>query len=111
MARVGRVECRSGVEGRWLPRHRRHGRQQGREGSTEDACRRARGRTADVTGLTLVMMTLSDLKASLSTSTPPANLAPALVALWHDAKGDWNAAHQVAQDVDDKDGGAWVHAY
>ena len=56
-------------------------------------------------------MTLSDLKASVSASAPPANLAPALVALWHDAKGDWKTAHEVAQDVDDKDGGAWVHAY
>jgi hypothetical protein len=33
-----------------------------------------------------------------------------LVALWHDARGDWDAAHRVAQDVDDEDG-AWVHAY
>lgn len=55
-------------------------------------------------------MTLSDLKASLSASTPPPGLPPALVALWHDAKGDWHAAHLVAQDVEDKDG-AWVHAY
>lgn len=55
-------------------------------------------------------MNLSDLKASLSASTPPSGLPPALVALWHDAKGDWHTAHQVAQDVEDKDG-AWVHAY
>jgi hypothetical protein len=33
-----------------------------------------------------------------------------LLALWWDAKGDWNRAHEVAQDVDDADG-AWVHAY
>ena len=33
-----------------------------------------------------------------------------LRALWHDARGDWAAAHTLAQDVDDKDG-AWVHAY
>jgi hypothetical protein len=33
-----------------------------------------------------------------------------LVALWHDARGDWDAAHTVAQDVPDPDG-AWVHAY
>ena len=56
-------------------------------------------------------MTLSELKATLSASTPPANLARALVALWHDARGDWKTAHEVAKDVDDKDGGAWVHAY
>ena len=34
----------------------------------------------------------------------------ALLALWWDAKGDWNRAHEVAQDVAGSDG-AWVHAY
>ena len=33
-----------------------------------------------------------------------------LLALWWDAKGDWEKAHEVAQDVDGADG-AWVHAY
>ncbi len=56
-------------------------------------------------------MTLTDLKASVAATAPPGGLAAALVALWHDAKGDWKTAHEVAQDVDDKDGGAWVHAY
>jgi hypothetical protein len=32
------------------------------------------------------------------------------VALWHDAKGDWTAAHQTAQDIDNATG-AWIHAY
>jgi hypothetical protein len=34
----------------------------------------------------------------------------ALLALWWDAKGDWEKAHEVAQDVEGRDG-AWVHAY
>ena len=55
-------------------------------------------------------MTLDELKAALDSATPPSGLPPLLLALWHDAKGDWNAAHGVAQDVDDTDG-AWVHAY
>ena len=55
-------------------------------------------------------MTLDELRATLSSTTPPAGLAPALAALWHDGRGDWDAAHRVAQDVDDADG-AWVHAY
>jgi hypothetical protein len=55
-------------------------------------------------------VTLSDVKATISASTPPAGLSQPLLALWHDAKGDWDAAHRVAQDVDDQDG-AWVHAY
>jgi hypothetical protein len=37
-------------------------------------------------------------------------LSPAAQALWWDAKGDWNRAHQCAQQQDDPSG-AWVHAY
>ncbi|HVL68003.1 MAG TPA: hypothetical protein VM364_12135 [Vicinamibacterales bacterium] len=55
-------------------------------------------------------MTLDQFRATLTGSSPPATLRPALVALWHDAKGDWDEAHRVAQDVDDESG-AWVHAY
>jgi hypothetical protein len=55
-------------------------------------------------------MTLDEFRTTLSASQPPANLTPVLVALWHDGHGDWNAAHDVAQDVPDPDG-AWVHAY
>ena len=54
-------------------------------------------------------MTFNEFKESLSASTPPA-VAPALIALWHDARGEWDTAHGVAQDVDDQTG-AWVHAY
>ena len=55
-------------------------------------------------------MTLDDFKASLHAASPPPRLPPLLLALWHDAKGNWDAAHGVAQNVDDQDG-AWVHAY
>jgi hypothetical protein len=55
-------------------------------------------------------MTIDEFKTTLSASTPPAGLIPVLVALWHDGHGDWNAAHEVAQDVPDPDG-AWLHAY
>ena len=34
----------------------------------------------------------------------------ALAALWHDGRGDWAAAHRVAQDIDTPEG-AWIHAY
>ena len=33
-----------------------------------------------------------------------------LLALWWDARGDWQRAHAVAQEVAGRDG-AWVHAY
>jgi hypothetical protein len=39
---------------------------------------------------------------------PP--LSGLLVALWQDAQGDWNKAHELAQDIETTDG-AWVHAY
>ena len=54
-------------------------------------------------------MTFSEFNATLAANTPPA-VSPALVALWHDAKGDWEKAHGTAQDIDDATG-AWVHAY
>jgi hypothetical protein len=56
-----------------------------------------------------VDVTLDDFRATLAAADPP-EVAPALLALWHDARGDWDAAHRVAQDVDDANG-AWVHAY
>ena len=55
-------------------------------------------------------MTLADFKATLSVPAPPAGLSPPMVALWHDARGDWEAAHRVAQDIESPDG-AWIHAY
>jgi hypothetical protein len=53
-------------------------------------------------------MTLDEFEATLK-STPP-RLPPLLLALWHDANGDWDKAHTLAQDVNDPRG-AWVHAY
>ncbi|MEP6917764.1 MAG: hypothetical protein ABJC89_19105 [Acidobacteriota bacterium] len=55
-------------------------------------------------------MTLIEFTRSIGDPEPPAGLSPALVALWHDGRGDWAAAHQVAQDVEDASG-AWIHAY
>jgi hypothetical protein len=54
-------------------------------------------------------MTLDDFKRTLATAKAP-DVAPLLRALWHDARGDWQTAHAIAQDVDDENG-AWVHAY
>jgi hypothetical protein len=55
-------------------------------------------------------MTVEELKATLAVAAPPAALTPALIALWHDARGDWAEAHRVAQDIAGEDG-AWIHAY
>jgi hypothetical protein len=54
-------------------------------------------------------VTVDDLRATLNQPAPPA-LSPPLRALWHDARGEWDAAHAVAQDIDDRTG-AWIHAY
>ena len=47
---------------------------------------------------------------SIAKPQPPAGLTPALQALWWDAKGDWNKAHEYAQERDDT-AGMRVHAY
>jgi len=56
-------------------------------------------------------MTLTEFTASLTQPKPPAGLHPILEALWHDAKGDWQTAHSIAQS---KEGSAQydrLHAY
>ncbi len=55
-------------------------------------------------------MDLQQFKHSLAQATPPTGLSHALQALWQAAKGDWKAAHVLAQAQDDEIG-AWVHAY
>ena len=55
-------------------------------------------------------MTLEEFENSLSASMPPEHLSAYLQSLWYDAKGDWNKAHSVIQDVEDKTA-AWIHAY
>ena len=46
----------------------------------------------------------------LASPAPPADTGAALAALWHDAHGDWERAHESAQ-ADAGKVGAWVHAY
>jgi len=55
-------------------------------------------------------MTLREFRNTLASASAPAQLPATLVALWHDGKGNWDAAHKVAQEIDDADG-AWIHAY
>lgn len=49
-------------------------------------------------------------KDSIEEPQPPAGLSLALQALWWDARGDWDRAHDCAQQRDDA-AGAHVHAY
>jgi hypothetical protein len=55
-------------------------------------------------------MDLKTFKGSTSGTEPPAGLSLALQALWWDAKGDWDKAHERAQEREDKAGNR-VHAY
>jgi hypothetical protein len=55
-------------------------------------------------------MDVNQFKQSVGNDAPPAGLGHALQALWWDAKGNWEQAHEHAQAQDDQTG-AWVHAY
>ncbi len=55
-------------------------------------------------------MELNTFKDSLTLPHPPDGLSLALQALWWDAKGDWDKAHECAQARDDA-AGMSVHAY
>jgi hypothetical protein len=55
-------------------------------------------------------MNYSEFIASLNKQEPPQGISPILSALWYDGKGNWEASHNVAQDIHNTDG-SWVHAY
>lgn len=55
-------------------------------------------------------MTITEFEKTLSHDSPPENINPLLAALWHERKGDWEAAHNIAQDINTSDG-SWIHAY
>jgi hypothetical protein len=54
--------------------------------------------------------TLEDFKETLSFPEPPEEMNNLLQALWFDAKGDWETAHELVQSVYTHEG-AWVHGY
>jgi hypothetical protein len=59
----------------------------------------------------MAQMSFAELHQSMARDVePPSGLSPALQALWHDARGDWEAAHTSAQAEHGRDG-SWVHAY
>jgi len=55
-------------------------------------------------------MNFSEFKESLAKTKPPAELTPALAALWWAGKDNWERAHNIVMDAAGKDS-AWVHAY
>jgi len=55
-------------------------------------------------------MTLDEFRATLSDEQPPDSVHVALRALWLEAKGRWQTAHETVQQNEDPLS-AWVHAY
>ena len=55
-------------------------------------------------------MDISTFRESLSASHPPSDTSVYAKALWYDAKGNWDKAHELIQDVPDKNA-SWIHAY
>ncbi len=55
-------------------------------------------------------MQFAEFAKSMQSNTPPADLPIYLLALWFDAKGDWDKAHKSIDSLDDKNA-CWVHAY
>jgi len=55
-------------------------------------------------------MNIAAFQASVKAEAPPKQVGPALKALWHAAKGDWETAHNLVQS-DKTEAAAWVHAY
>jgi hypothetical protein len=56
------------------------------------------------------MQNFAEYKSSLAESAPNNSLSVYLKAMWYDAKGDWDKAHHIIQDVPDKNA-SWIHAY
>lgn len=54
-------------------------------------------------------MNYAQFLQSLDEKQPP-NIDGVLLALWHDARGDWHNAHEVVQDVSTREA-SLVHAY
>ncbi len=55
-------------------------------------------------------MSFEEFTNSLAADQPPTGLPPALEALWHERRGNWERAHELAQADAGRDGD-WVHAY
>lgn len=55
-------------------------------------------------------ISLEDFKNSLSAATPPTDIRDLLLALWRDARQEWDRAHQIVQNLEGADA-AWIHAY
>jgi hypothetical protein len=60
--------------------------------------------------MNMTILNVEQFHESLKNAAPPAGLTRALVGLWYDRTGDWDAAHREVQKGSSNDE-AWVHAY
>lgn len=51
-----------------------------------------------------------NFKLTLEDNRPPKDWPEALMAVWFAKKDDWEASHNIAQEMKD-DLGSWIHAY
>ena len=56
-------------------------------------------------------MTYDQFSASLAQSATPSGLSPVLTGLWHEARGDWQTAHEIAQSREGTPDYDALHAY
>lgn len=54
--------------------------------------------------------TYTEFQETLSATMPMKDWPEALCAMWYDAKGDWDKAHEIGQDIHSAIGG-WIHGY
>ena len=55
-------------------------------------------------------MTYDEFILTIENDEVPPGLPLYLQALWYDAKGDWEKAHTIIQDMEDNNA-SWIHAY
>ena len=53
---------------------------------------------------------IQSFERSLDGDEPPASASSMVRAIWHALRGEWDAAHELAQAQSDADG-AWEHAW
>jgi hypothetical protein len=59
--------------------------------------------------LYLELMDFAQFRKSLTNTDPPDG-GEILMALWYDARGEWQKAHEIVQDLETREA-AWIHAY
>ncbi|WP_300021004.1 hypothetical protein [uncultured Maribacter sp.] len=58
----------------------------------------------------MIPKTYLEFEKSLEFTNVPKDWSNGLKAAWYDAKGDWEASHNIAQDMHNELG-SWLHAY